>query len=241
MTHDKNRDSKNLRQLHEDPCRLTDLRNAARRRVNGLTVHRLDRIDDYDLRFAPLQDFPDVTKICLAEDQKVISCFSDPVCPDLDLLGGFLSGNIKYFSPFVCQRFAHLQKQGGFPDSRITAYQHQRAGDNTAAQDPVQLFHPCGNPKIFLRLDTGEPRWLLKLHPSRTSGSGRRLCSGCFYYRLLHKGIPFLAGRALSHPFGGFITTVLAEKCGCLSFCHLLHSFSFMEKGWRELLSASLS
>lgn len=43
-----------------------------------------------------------------------------------------------------------------------------------------------------------------------------------FIYGFLYKCIPFLTGRALSHPFCRFITTFLAEKYRGLSFCHIV-------------------
>ena len=65
---------------------------------------------------------------------------AQPCCTQLDLPQAFLTGNIEN----LCigrDGLADLQKKGRFSDTRVTAEQHHRTGNDSAAQYAVEFLH----------------------------------------------------------------------------------------------------
>ena len=91
MTDYKDRDIHPLRDLHEHPRRLPHLRDTAGSRGYILIVHRLDRINDDDLRLNPCDCLPDRLKARLTQDQKQIGKCPHPLRSQTDLLQRLLS------------------------------------------------------------------------------------------------------------------------------------------------------
>ena len=109
MTHDENRDSHALRNLHQHICRLSHLTHASRSRISTLTEHRLDRVNDHDLRLILTNTLPDRLEIRLTQEIKLSTDLPDSRCPHLDLLERLLSRDIEYPMPIPCKISADLQ------------------------------------------------------------------------------------------------------------------------------------
>ena len=139
MSYNKNGNAIALCQLEENPRGLPYLGNASRRCGNLLLVHGLDGVYNHDFRLLPGNRLFYVPQVGFTQKLQGITEIPDSLRPHFNLLQGLLPGNIKYLFLLFGQEPAHLQQQGGFPDSRISSHKHKGSGDNSAAQHPVQL------------------------------------------------------------------------------------------------------
>lgn len=83
----------------------------------------------------------DNLNIGFAKDKEVFGINTEPVCPELNLMCGFLARNIEY-SQRLTEVLTDLQKQGRFSDSGVAAEKHKRALDYSAAENSIELLEP---------------------------------------------------------------------------------------------------
>src|SRR4029077_19334139 len=82
----------------------------------------------------------------------------------------------------LTEQQAHLEEQRGLADARIAPDEHERAGHQPTAQDPVELRHAARRPvAVALHADLGQRLW-----PARGgAGAPRRAAGG--HRALLHE------------------------------------------------------
>ena len=123
---------------------------------------------------------------------------------------------------------AHLQKQGGLADTRIASHQRERAGHKPATKHPVKLGYMRGHALSLSQIHLFQTHRLCSSFPGSDASHAASLSGGS----LLHHGIPFLAARTLSKPFGGFIAAALTKKRRRSSLCHILPLSRSLNRGF---------
>ena len=149
----------------------------------------------------------DIAQTRFRQDIQVFTLHVQPLGPQLQLMGGFLAGNIQNLRKFP-QLLANLQHQCGLADTRRAAHQHQGALHRAAAQHPVQLPHAGRKPDLVSGTDIHDGYRLYRSGRRRLSSGLHRLI------RLLHDTVPCAAGRAASGPLGGLVAALGAVKNG---------------------------
>ena len=125
MAYDKDGNTAAFCQTQENARGLPHLGNASRRSRNLLTVHGLNGINNHNFRLQMQYIFLHISQIRLTQKQKGILERADALGTHLDLPQGFLSRHIEHLFPAFRQQPAHLEKEGGLPNARISAYQNQ--------------------------------------------------------------------------------------------------------------------
>ena len=148
MADEDDRDPVALGELHQPEGRLADLADAAGRAVELVDRRGLDRIDDErapgrvgagqldDPADLALGDDPDARRPRAVEQP-------EPRGAQPDLPGRFLAGGVEDVAVGGRQASGHagrgLEEERRLADPRLAADQHERPGDEAAAQDPVEL------------------------------------------------------------------------------------------------------
>ena len=84
---------------------------------------------------------------------------AEPFAARLHLVLRFLARAVEHRPHRAGERRGHLQQQRGLADPRFAAEQHQRAGDDAAAEHAVELLDAGGEPRRVGHLDVGvKPR-----------------------------------------------------------------------------------
>ena len=197
---------------------FADLRHAAGRRLDQIGVDRLDRVDDHQVGALLFELRHDVFEQRLGVDHAGVVADADTVGAHLDLLGRLLARDVEGFQPVVGQ--CDLQAERRFADARFAAQQHERSGNQTAAQHPVDLGVAQVEPRPVVRADLADA---LRGAAGQRGGhrGGDRTALPCD--DLFGEGVPLPAGGAASHPFGRLVAALLAEIC----FFDLCHLFAF--------------
>ena len=152
MSDNEYRDSLLLSQPHENPGSLAYLGDTSGCGSHLLAVHGLNGIDNNNPRLFPSDHPGDQIQIRLAQQRQPFRKASHTLRPHLDLLQGFLAGDIQHISA-PGQLLAHLQQQCGLADSRISAHQYQGAGDDSAAQHTIKLRESRTHSLLLLESD----------------------------------------------------------------------------------------
>ena len=211
MTDEEDGDTALLRRAEKLRRRLTDLAYRARCCGDTLGIHRLDRVDDDEVRLLLPDGLDDVLDIRFRHEAEIAGDRADTLRPQLDLLEALLTGDIEDGFSVICRQITRdLEEDRRFSDARVTAEQYHRAYDDTTAEYTVELLE-AGRDTVLLfegdLIDTDRTLpWWTRAGVSTEAGS-----RGCFYDRFLHEGIPRAAARALSEPLRGFIATFLTE------------------------------
>ena len=216
---DEHSDPRPLGQLHQRHGALLHLSDAAGHGVGFARQDGLHGVHDQNLRFDLLHRVQNGLQIVLCQDVQVLAADVQPVGAELDLSGGFLTGDIQNRGKLT-QMVANLQHQRGFPDARRTADEHQRPLHCTAAQHVVQLPHAGLETQLLRVLDLAEPLGLRTAVQAAYGGLGTAPHP---LRRLLYDGVPVAAGGTAALPFGELVATFGTEKDG-LRFhrCHSL-------------------
>ena len=191
------------------------LADRARRALDQVAVHRLDRIDhQHHRRFHAAQRGQDVAhRCCRGEiDRRVGQPQAQRAQPHL--IGRLLAADIDDRVPCARHVGRGLEQQGRLADARIAAHQRRRSRDQPAAQRAVELGNAGRDARR--QLDRGiQPGKLdalpagLQVVPGRESG-GRGLFG---------KRVPLAAIGALALPAVGDAATGLTD----IGFARLGH------------------
>ena len=196
MPDEKQRHAGLLGEAHELRRRFAHLRDAARRRLENLGVHRLDGIHDDDLRALVLRAGDDLLNLILREQPQAIALEPETLRAQRDLVRRFLAADVKYLGS-IADRGQRLDQQGGFADARVAADQHHRSDDEPAAQYAIELTDAGRDARDFFRRDLGQ---IARRHRRAVLASGARVGGGS--HRGFVERIPGAARRTLADPFG---------------------------------------
>ena len=199
---EEDRDPGLLGHAQQPRGRLTHLRDGARRRAQLRRVERLDGVDHADVRPDGFERRADAFELCLGEDRDV-RCAAQALGPELDLRGRLLAGD-QECRPALADRAQRAQQQRRFADTRLTADEDERGGNEPTAEHAVELGDPGGDPLGLLRPDLDQAK----------SGL-RRGGAGCGRVGFLDQRPERPARRALAEPPAGRIAAVCARELGC--------------------------
>ena len=133
------------------------LRHRTRGRAELLGPQRLDRVDHRNLRLLRLQGNENLFQIDFSKQLEVPRIERQPARAHGDLLPGFFTAHIQHVlqGGKLGQR---LQQQGALANPRITAEQHDAAGDQPAA-DLRRIYTAATAEEAELMLGEFEERW----------------------------------------------------------------------------------
>ena len=184
-------------------------------------MHGLNGVDDYDIRFGLHDRITDRFRIVSRQEIETFGIDAEPLRTQLDLPRRFLAGDIQH-RMLLAEMLTDLQQKRTFSDARFAAQQHNRAFDQTAAENAVQLGHAGIISDVLVRSDLRQfPDLRGQIRcPARIARADAAACSdGHLRQRFLDR-IPCAAVRAASVPF-----RILCAAGGALimgsCFCHV--------------------
>ena len=142
-----------LRHSEERHRALPDLRDRARRGGDRLQVHRLDRVDHDERGLHLLDRAEDGVEVGLAQDEQPLAGDPEPLGPQSDLLRRLLARDVEHLADRLRDVPGDVQHQGALPDPGISADQHDRARNDAAAEDSVELLDRDVDPAELAGLD----------------------------------------------------------------------------------------
>src|SRR5665811_1675423 len=127
---------------------------------------------------------------------------ADALGAESDLTGRLLAGDVENRLATLGGSSGDVEQEGGLPRSGLARDQHDGAGNQAAAENPVELGHPRGLGPCGLDVDVAD----------RLSGTaqrdGRRRAWARGGRRGVDQGSPCLALAAPSDPLGGAPTAL---------------------------------
>ncbi len=145
-----------LGEAEEDAGRLAHLAHAARRRGEGVAVEGLHRVDDDQRRAHGGHRLDDRLEARLGEHGDVVRRRADALGAHLDLRRRLLAADEQDGAAGRGDLVEHLQEQGALADAGLAADQHERAGDDAAAEHEVELGDAGGEALGRGRDDVGK-------------------------------------------------------------------------------------
>ena len=174
------------------------LGHRARRRLEGLRIHGLDRVDHRHPGLFPVQGGEDFFQADFGEQLHLPGINLEAAGAQRDLLAGLLAGHIQHRMAGGRQAGQGLEQQGALADARIAADQHHPALDQAAAQHAVEFVNAGGLTRLFARIDFGQTLQFARGGERGVAIGGRPGDLG----NALHQGLPLTAAGALPHPLG---------------------------------------
>ena len=143
-----------LRDAQEPRCGFAHLRHRAGGRAELRRVERLHRVDHADVRPLALERRADRLELGLGEHGDRLGA-AEPGRAELHLRRRLLAGDEQRL-PVGAHRAQRHQQQRRLADAGLAADQHERRGNEPAAEHAVELRHAGRDPLGFLRLDVDE-------------------------------------------------------------------------------------
>ena len=195
------------------------LRHTSRTRLDQLGADGLDGIDNDQLGLHGGDVLEDALHGGFAHHVALgsLAAGDNAVGTHLDLLLAFLAADVEDALSGHSQ--CSLQQEGALAYAGFAAYEQQRAGDDAAAQHPVELGAAGWQP---LCLAVGDLLDELGCGDSHAFGCRLLCCGGCGFQHLLVEGVPLAALGAAAQPTAGLVAALTAEIV-CLCFSHLLN------------------
>ena len=170
-------------------------------------VQGLDGVHNEHVGLELVDGVHQVLQVGLRQQVEPLPPHPQPLRPQLDLPLRLLPRYIQHLGE-AAQIVADLQHQGGLADARRTPHQHQGALHRTPTQHPVQLPHAGGEAQLVGGLHLLHGPGAVDGHPGYGAPLHRPGPLGWLLRRLLHNGVPRLAGRTLPRPLGQLVAAV---------------------------------
>ena len=133
------RDVVALRGEQELRRRFAHLADAAGRGLELQREHRLHGIDDDQRRPDAADLFEDALDAGLGEQVERRIADAEPIAARFDLMLGFFAGRIQHGADRLREVRGGLQQQRRLADARLAAEQHERSGNDAAAEHAIEL------------------------------------------------------------------------------------------------------
>ena len=201
-------------QMRRDLAHLAD---AARGGLKPRGKDRLNRIDDDERRLEPLDLFEDALEAGFGEQVQRRPVDRQPLAAQLDLMLGLFARAVENGTDVARHVRGHLQQQRGFSDARLAAEQHERAGNDAATEDAIELGDARRNPRRVGGLDVAVElggRAARHQAVAMIRRRGRRLRSGLFF----DERVPCPAVGTAADPLRLLAAAFLADKDGLRGF-----------------------
>jgi hypothetical protein len=185
---------------------LADLADRAGRAGEGGGVERLHRVDDADLRPLGVERREHGVEVGLREHRHVERGAGEPLGTQADLPRRLLAGDVQRAPPGALQVAERHRRERRLADAGRAADQHDRAGDDAAAEDAVELADAGREAGVALGPHVGEP--------DRLGRAAGRLRAARVAASLFGERVPRAAARALPVPLGGLGPAGRADEDG---------------------------
>lgn len=116
----------------------------------------LDRVDDEEGGLEGVDLTFDEGEVGLAEEVDLGVGDGEAFCARVGLFDRLFTADVEDLSPFLSAGAGHLKEEGRLADAWISADQAERALDETAADEPVELGDLGGLAGLFRELDLAE-------------------------------------------------------------------------------------
>ena len=206
MPHDPHRNVQLFRRVHKQVGALPHLCQAAGTGGNFLHSHGLNGVDNDNIGAAGGNGVADALGIGDCQQKQIFRCHAQTLRPQLDLFGGFLTGNIQH-SVFFSEVLADLQQQCAFSDTRLAAQQHNGATHQSAAQHAIQFAYAGMITDISCGVHFFQFLYFIRQVHRFPAAVAHRLCGqrDIFFQR-----VPRAAGGTLAVPLGTFVAACCA-------------------------------
>ena len=205
VAHEHDRHAALLGGPHQPARHLAHLAHGAGRAGKRRVVEDLDRVDHAYLGALGLDRRDHAVGVCLGHHRHPQRGLAQPLRPQPDLGGRLLARHVQDAAAGGREVAEGGARDRGLADPWRAADEHQRARDQAAAEDPVELAYAGGEPRDRGRLD------LTQRHrpqgTCRLAGRARR-CRP----RLLDDRVPLAAAGAAPVPLRGLVTAGGAEE-----------------------------
>lgn len=205
-----------LRHVHEPEGGFANLAHAACGSVELVHRRRLDRVHDEERRALAAGELGDPSDVGLRHDadrrRDALAVDSQPGRAEPHLAGGLLSRGVEDAGAAggSCgQAGGHLEEQRRLADSGLPADEHERAGHESPAEDPIELTDPDGQPGGVVGDGLGQR------HRRQAAGDRAAVRPPDAYGladRGLDEAVPGRAGTALALPAEERLAAALADE-----------------------------
>ncbi len=136
VTDDERRDAVVLRDTHEPRRARADLPDRARDARGVGVEHRLDRVDDQDVRRGLRARLPRRAATSVTGSSPMSLAHAEPTRAHLHLRRRLLAAHVQHTGALARQRVGHLQQQRRLADARLAAEQHERPVERALRRAP---------------------------------------------------------------------------------------------------------
>ncbi len=216
MPDQNDRRAAGLGQVNQVHAAIAQLRDRPRRGGKLRLVNHLDRIDDGHGRLMPRDLMKNSLDVRFGQDQKLIRFDAQSSGPQGGLAGRFLAGDVKHLGRVGRRRHrvGDLKQESRFADARLPADQHDRAGNDSAAEHAIEFGDAGGQSRRLRFVDLsdgqcfGRGGQIAAAHDFRTRfspGIGNRR-------RVGFQAVPCPAIGTFAHPFRMHAAAMIAKK-----------------------------
>ena len=222
VSDEEGRDVVPLRREQQLRRGFAHLADAARRRLKFHREDRLHRIHDHQRRFDTRNLFENPLQTRLGEQVQRRPADAEPFAARFDLMLRLLAGAVEDRPDRSRDARRRLQQQGRLANPRLAAEQHERSGDDAAAEDAIELVDARRQPRVLLDPD-------VRIERRRSARAGERVAmtrrrrAAVFLRALFSERIPFAAVRTSAQPLRRLRSALFANEDG---FRRLAHSYS---------------
>ena len=156
VTDEERGDPEPLGEHHEAGAALAYLRDAPRRGLELGQEDGLDRIHDERAGLHVVELGLDRGEVGLRPEEQAVCGDPEPLRAHLDLCRRLLRRHVQDGRGHVRERPRRLQEQRAFADARIPAHEDERAADDAAAQNAVELADAGADAVVLLQRDVAE-------------------------------------------------------------------------------------
>ena len=125
------------------------------RRLELQRKHRLDRVDDHERRLDARDLLENALEARFGEQIQRRVADGQPLAARLDLMFRFLARAVQDGPDRAGHVRGRLQQQRGLADAGLAAEEHERSGDDAAAEDAIELVDARGEARVLLDVDVG--------------------------------------------------------------------------------------
>ncbi len=195
-----------LGDLHQLTGALAHLADRAGGRLEGGGEDGLDRVDDEEVGLEVAHALADDLEGGLGEQVEIVGRHPEAGGAQFDLAQRLFGGHVKGAAPCGQARDG-LQQQRRLADAGVAADQRKGAGNQAAAEHPVELADAAAVAVLFGRCHLGQP-----LRAGPAGGIRRAALARLGDEGLLGEGVPLVAVGAFAEPLGALVAALLTGK-----------------------------
>lgn len=226
VTDDDNSGAGGFRGADDEVAAVGDLGNATGGGGDFGEGEGLNGVDDNEVELAAFDGFRDIISAGGAGELQIVGFGAEANGAELDLASGFLTGDVEDGAGLGDFR-ADLHEEGGFADAGLAGEERNRAEEDAAAEDGVEVGKAGFQTFFFSRdFEVVDGSVIQDFAGGLSAGDGGFFVA-FFICGLLQEGVPGAAFAAAAVPAGIDGAALLADKLR-VGFCHrdIIHYFA---------------